>query len=388
MEKAIARFASADAGAFTRFFAHAKRIYDAAAAPFLYSSFGSWSIGDIFRSLRHLPAIAKLDAGRTLHESVSAHFSDPRLRQLFDRFATYNGSSPYRAPGTLAIIPYVEIAFGGWYPRGGVYGIAEALANLARDCGVAIRTGVAVDQILSSGRQVAGVRLATGERHDADIVISNADAAWTLRTLLAEAPITNTGRYDAAESSMAGVILYLGVRKVYPQLLQHTIFFSADYRGEFDQLERGMPAADPTVYVCASALVDPAHAPEGCMNLFVLVNAPAWDGRFDWKANGAAYRDRIIAKLEAMGLDGLGAAIEEEQLVTPDIFEGLYNAPGGAIYGTASNDRFAAFRRPPNRSADLRGLYFAGGSAHPGGGIPLVLLSGKHVANLIARDHA
>jgi phytoene desaturase len=124
------------------------------------------------------------------------------------------------------------------------------------------------------------------------------------------------------------------------------------------------------------------------MNLFVMVNAPALDGRVDWPSTRARYRDLIIAKLERMGLDGLGASIEEEAMLTPDEFEARFHAPHGSIYGASSNDRFAAFRRPPNRSSALRGLYFASGGAHPGGGIPLVLLSGKHAADLIARDYA
>jgi phytoene desaturase len=388
MEDALSSFSPTDAGAFARFLAHAKGVYDAAAEPFLYGSFGSWSFGDILRSLKHLSAVAKLDSSRSLHACVASYFSDPRLVQLFDRFATYNGSSPYRAPATLAIIPYVEFAFGGWYPRGGVYGIANAIGSLAMELGVTIRTGTSVDRILTIGNRVAGVRISGGEPLLADAVISNADPAYTMDALLAADRIVSAMRQDRNEPSMAGLILYLGVKRTWPLLRQHNIFFSSDYRAEFAQLDAGQLADDPTVYVCASSLVDPDHAPEGCMNLFVMVNAPALDGRIDWSAMRAAYRDRIIAKLERMGLDGLGEAIAEEAMLAPDEFETRYNAPHGSIYGTASNDRYAAFRRPPNRSSALRGLYFASGSAHPGGGIPLVLLSGKHAADLIARDYA
>lgn len=387
MERAIARFAPRDAGAFSRFFAHATRIYDAAAEPFLYHSFGSWSFVDVLRSLKYLPAIARLDSGRTLDESVRAHFTDPRLVQLFDRFATYNGSSPYRAPATLAIIPYVEFAFGGWYPRGGVYGVAEAIATLARDSGATIRTGTEVERILTEGKRATGVRLASGEIVHADAVLSNADPAYTMQVLI-DGTQQPRPRARGGEPSMAGVILFLGVSRDWPMLLQHTIFFSADYAVEFAQLDAGSLADDPTVYVCASSRTDRSHAPEGGMNLFVMVNAPALDGRVDWPSTRARYRNLIIAKLERMGLDGLGASIEEEAMLTPDEFEARFHAPRGSIYGASSNDRFAAFRRPPNRSVALRGLYFAGGGAHPGGGIPLVLLSGKHAADLIARDHA
>jgi phytoene desaturase len=235
---------------------------------------------------------------------------------------------------------------------------------------------------------VRGVRLEDGTVLESDIVISNIDASLTRRELLGECGPA-AGRSVRADPSMAGFALYLGVRRRYEALTQHNIFFSRDYREEFRRIfEDHRPAEDPTIYVCASCLRDPDHAPPGGMNLFILVNVPAADGAFDWSSRKAEYRDLIIRALESKGLEGLNSATECEEIVTPADFERKYNAPGGAIYGNSSNSRWAAFRRPPNRSRELRGLYFAGGSAHPGGGIPLVLLSGAHAAELVRKDHA
>ncbi|MBI5647888.1 MAG: phytoene desaturase [Ignavibacteriae bacterium] len=389
LEARISAFSPSDAGAFTRFLRRGERIYNAAAQPFLFSGFGSWSMGDILRSMRHLPAVPRLDSGRTLHEAVAEAFHDERLRQLFDRFATYNGSSPFRAPATLAIIPYVEFAFGGWYVDGGLYEIARALHGVAERVGVSFRFDAEVRQITTERRSVRGVQLHDGSRHEADVVISNADASYTMQTLLRDTAGIPHTQWSALEPSLAGYIMYLGVKREYPQLAHHNIFFSRDYRREFAQLvDEGVPADEPTIYVSTSSRANPSHAPAGSMNLFVLVNAPALNGRVSWPAEKLRYRDIVLRRLEACGLDALEAHIEEEAIVTPDEFEARTHALHGSIYGSSSNNRFSAFLRPPNRSRHVRGLYFAGGTAHPGGGIPLVLLSGKIVAELIegARD--
>jgi len=177
------------------------------------------------------------------------------------------------------------------------------------------------------------------------------------------------------------------VRKRFEELAHHNVFFSGDYEREFRALfERGETAADPTVYVSVSAHSDPGQAPAGGSNLFVLVNAPPVGPGARWEDGGRSYRDTVVRLLERRGLAGLAGAVEVERIITPEMFAARYNAFRGSIYGTSSNSMFAAFRRSPNRSRTLRRLYFAGGSAHPGGGIPLVLLSGKMAAELAAED--
>ena len=384
MEAEISRISPRDAGRYGPFLERAGKIYAAGSGPFLFTPFMSLGVGGMLRQARHLRALLAIDAFRTLDQAVSASFSDPRLRQLFNRFATYNGSSPFLAPATLQIIPYVEFAMGGWYIRGGMYRLAEALATVARDLGVEIRTGLPVTRIVSAGRRVSGVLDANGEMHGADAVICNADALYARANLLPDAGFRHEG---GAEPSMAGFVMLLGVRRRFPELAQHTILFSSDYREEFDAIfGRGTPPEDPTVYLSLSCLQDEGHAPPGSSNLFVLVNAPPLGGAFDWGEQTARYREKVLGKIRSQGVMIRDEEIEVEKIITPVEFAGLYNAHRGSIYGTSSNGRMAAFVRPPNRSRALRNLYFAGGSAHPGGGIPLVLLSGKLAAGLLMED--
>jgi phytoene desaturase len=223
------------------------------------------------------------------------------------------------------------------------------------------------------------VTLAAGEQLDAAAVIVNADPRYAYAALLQGRRAAQ--RLARLEPSCSGFILLLGVDRVYPDLAHHNIFFSADYKREFAAIfDKRVPAADPTVYVCATSLSDPAHAPPGHANLFVLVNAPALAARVNWAREAHGYRDLVVRKLERMGLERLAEHIVYERIIAPDDLQARYNAPGGAIYGLAANQPWAAFLRPPIRARELDRLYFVGGATHPGGGIPLVLLSGRAVA--------
>jgi phytoene desaturase len=380
----VRRISPSDASRVGTFFEHSRSIYDAAAGPFLFSEFGSLRGRALLRSLRYLPAVRKIDAFRTLSEAVAAHFGDSRIRQLFNRFATYNGSSPYLAPATLAIIPFVEFTMGGWYVRGGMHRLALALEKLASHVGVTLRTGRGVREILQKDRKAVGVELEDGEQVEADAVVCNADALFAYRNLLGPAPSRRMRRFERLEVSLAGFVLLLGTRRGYPDLAHHNIFFSADYREEFRSLfERNLPASDPTVYVSISSKADPGHAPPGGSNLFLLVNVPPTSPAVDWLEERGRYRNRVLETLARRGMEIPEEEIETEEVITPADFQTRYNAHRGAIYGTSSNGRMAAFLRPANRSGELRNLFFAGGSAHPGGGIPLVLLSGKITAGLV-----
>jgi phytoene desaturase len=232
-----------------------------------------------------------------------------------------------------------------------------------------------------------GVRLTCGEELYASQVIVNADPRYAYATLISGQERT-ARRIARLEPSCSGFILFLGVNRIYPQLAHHNIFFSSDYPREFAAIfDKGVPAADPTIYVAASCVSDPAHAPPGHMNLFVLVNAPTLGERVRWTREAKPYRELVIAKLERMGLTGLSQHITYEQTWTPADLEARYNAAGGAIYGLSSNNPFSAFMRPPLRAQGVRGLYFVGGGTHPGGGIPLVLLSGRAVAERVTKDN-
>ncbi len=370
---------------FRDFLDHGKRIYDAALEPFLQSGFASLNWKGLTRSLRYLPSILRIDPFRTLDAAVRSSFHDPRLRQLMNRFATYNGSSPYRVPATLAIIPYVEFRMGGWYVRGGMYRLAAELARLAEEAGVVIRTGCGVGRILAQDNVVTGVQTEEGESVPADAVVSNADAFYTGRALLDGVPASGLRR--EREASLSGFVVLLGVRREFPDLAHHNVFFSPDYREEFKMLfDEGLPASDPTVYIAISSKTDPVHAPAGSSNLFVLVNVPPVSTAFDWEQNKMAYRDTVLRTLARRGVGNIADAIQTEKIITPVDFERQFHAYRGGIYGSSSNGRFAAFLRPPNRLTSPRGLYLVGGSSHPGGGIPLVLLSGKIVAWMVDED--
>jgi phytoene desaturase len=357
----------------------AGRIWRATRRPFLEQPFAGWrtlagQVGD-------LPAVAPW---RTLRGLGRAYLTDPRLRMLLDRYATYAGSDPRRAPAALAVIPYVEQTFGGWYVAGGLYRIAEAVRDRAVQRGAVVRTGADVVAVTESGGRVDGVRLADGSVLAADVVVANADATSVYRYLLPRPRLVPRG-----EPSLAGFVLLLGLRGRTPGLGHHTVTFPADYPAgydaEFDAVfgRDRRPVPEPTIHV--SAPDDPALRPNDDSEAWsVLVNAPV-HGRVDWDAPGlaAAYADHLLDRLAAAHLDVRGRVVVRE-VRTPADLARLTRAPGGAIYGTASHGPRAAFLRPANRSP-VRGLFLVGGSAHPGGGLPLVTLSAAIVAELIGR---
>ncbi|HYP54654.1 MAG TPA: phytoene desaturase family protein [Pyrinomonadaceae bacterium] len=387
-ERAMRELAPEDAGAFRRFIADARRKYEVAERTFL-----AHSLNDLPSLLRPRYArdLAALSSWRTLSSHVGSYFRSPYLRQLFNRFATYNGSSPYRAPAVFALIPFVEFGLGAWYVRGGMYELPRALARLSEELGAELRTGAEVEEILLEDGRARGVRLVGGETLRAGAVVSNADASETYRKLLA--PEAGRGRVARrlarAEASLSGFVVLAGARRRFGQLAHHNIFFSRDYASEFRAMfDELRPAPEPTVYVCASSRTDPTQAPPDRENLFVLVNAPATSERTRWTEEAESYRDLILSRLEEFGLGSLRASIEYEHVITPEDFRRTYNAHRGALYGPSSNGLLSAFLRPPNRARGLAGLYFAGGTTHPGGGVPLVLLSGKMAAELLLRDGA
>lgn len=384
-EREIARIAPGDVENFRRFLDDARRKYEVAERTFL-----SHSLNDLPKLLRPRYArdLAALSTLRTLDAHVRRYFRSPHLRQLFDRFATYNGSSPYRAPATFALIPHVEFGLGAWYVRGGIYELPRALARLAVEFGVEIRTGAEVVKILFEHGRACGVELKDGEAQRCEAVVANSDALETYRRLIAvEERGRASKRRARAEPSLSGFVMLIGVARRYAQLAHHNIFFSSDYPAEFRALfEELRPAADPTIYVCAASRTDPTQAPAGHENLFVLINAPATSRHTRWADETRVQRELILSKLEKFGLESLSGVADYEHAVTPEDFRCIYGAHRGSIYGVSSNGLTSAFLRPPNRARDVKGLYFAGGTTHPGGGIPLVLLSGKMAAELLLND--
>jgi phytoene desaturase len=385
----IERLEPTDVAGFLDFLAYSGRIYNIVADRFMLRPF------DGLRDLM-TPALLRngwrIDALRSVDAAVRSFFRSPYLQQVFNRYTTYNGSSPYLSPATFNVIAFIEFAQGGWYLRGGMYELAGALARLADELGIEIRTCSEVVEIQIAGRRACGIRLGTGEELPAAQVLINADPRYSYagipgRNALLHGQTRTAARLQQLEPSCSGFILLLGIDRIYAQLDHHNIFFSQDYPGEFQAIfQKRVPAPDPTVYIAASCLSDATHAPPGHMNLFVLVNAPGWDGRINWSREKIGYRNLILRKLERMGLTEIQQHIVYEQIWTPADLQDRYNAAGGAIYGLASNNPFSAFLRPPLRARGIKQLYFVGGGTHPGGGIPLVLLSGRAVAERIMAD--
>ena len=332
----------------------------------------------------------QVDPWLTLDQAIRRRVGSRHLRQLLGRFATYVGASPYAAPATLGVIAHVELTGGVWYPRGGIYAIAQAMARLAAELGVEIRTGRPVAQIEVAGDRVCGVRLPDGTREKSAAVVANVDVTTVYQHLLPATVATPARRraLRAVDTSCSGYVMLLGVEGTHPQLAHHNIFFSDDYPREFRELfHDGRPPTDPTVYVSITGKSDPSHAPDGCENWFVLVNAPATDPRWDWAAWEAGYRALVLQTLASHGVDVRGR-IRTQHVLTPVDIARLTGAWRGALYGISSNQALNAFRRPHNRCPHVRGIYFAGGTTHPGGGVPMVTLSGKVAADLLLEDWA
>ena len=369
------------AAAVTAFLERSGRAYDATAGTFLHKSLHQARTYFSPETLKAVAALPTLGLAGTMHARHAKAFgADPRLVQLFDRYATYNGSDPYQAPATLSLIPHLEHGIGAYYPEGGIYAIASSLHRLATEFGVKFRFNEPVREILTAGDLVTGLRT-DQDIYDFGLVVSNMDVVPTYRRLLPSQPAPE--RTLGQPRSSSALIFYWGVAREFTALDVHNIFFSKDYKVEFDAIFRQKTVADDvTVYVNITSKKTPADAPAGHENWFVMVNVPHDEGQ-DWLALTAHTRRVVLAKLSrALGTD-VEALIRAEKTWTPPGIAADTSSFGGALYGSSSNNALAAFLRHPNFSSRLAGLYFCGGSVHPGGGIPLCLLSAKIVAELI-----
>ncbi len=382
----IETLSPSDVEGYLRFLAYAARLHQITGPVFIYDQPPTW------RSFGRVPplSLAQIDPWLTLDQKIRQFVQSPHLRQLLGRFATYVGASPYQAPATLGVIAHVELTGGVWYPRGGIYAIAQALTKLATELGVEIRTNQSVQQITVTAQRATGVTLADGTSIQAQAVVANVDVTTVYERLLPPSSATRSHLKNrrAIEPSCSGYVLLLGVEGQHSTLAHHNIFFASDYPREFDDIfRRGVPPRDPTIYVAITSKADPAHAPPGCENWFVLVNAPPLGSQFDWSQEESAYRQRVLERLASFGYP-LHDRIRHCTVLTPVDLAQRTGAWRGALYGLSSNQALNAFRRPHNRSPLVQGLYFVGGTTHPGGGVPMVTLSGKVVAELVLQDQA
>ena len=385
---AIGAFAgAAEAKGYRAFSAEARRIFETLRDTFLNRQ-TTGPLGLTYRiGLANFPAVFGLRPFDTLWSALGDHFQDLRLRQLFGRYATYCGASPFDAPATLMLIAHVEQE-GVWTVEGGMQRLADALEALALSLGVRFRYGAPVDHITVAGGRAAGVVLASGERVSADAVVSNADAAAIATGAFGADVAPSLSPRMNAPRSLSAVTWAIHARTDGFPLARHNVFFSGDYRAEFDDIFRHsqLPRA-PTIYVCAEDRDGDGASPSGAERLLVLVNAPA-------NGDQTALTEQELATCETRVFDHLnrcGLTVERTAgsglVTTPKDFNALFPATGGALYGQATHGWAAAFRRPGSATR-MPGLYLAGGGAHPGAGVPMAALSGRLAAARLMKDRA
>jgi diapolycopene oxygenase len=319
----------------------------------------------------------------TMHHVNEQKLKQEKLVRYFDRFATYNGSDPYQCPATLNVIPHLEHNVGAFFPAGGMIAITKALHRLALECGVRFHLGNPVAEILVNNNHAVGLMSASGELHTFDRIVSNMDVVPTYRKLLPRQK--HPEKILKQPRSSSALIFYWGIKKEFSELGLHNILFSENYKAEFEHIfqERKI-YHDPTVYINITSKYKKDDAPAGCENWFVMINVPNNEGQ-DWDAWIDASRKNILKKISRMLGTEIDPLIESESVLDPRSIESRTSSFRGALYGSSSNNRMAAFLRHPNFSGDIKGLYFCGGSVHPGGGIPLCLLSAKITDDVIPR---
>jgi len=357
-----------------------KKVYNNIGSIFLNHSLHKRKTWLNKRVIKAMGAIKYSYLFKTLHKYNKSKLRSGEAVQLFNRYATYNGSNPYKAPGMLSLIPHLEYNEGVFYPAGGMISITNALYNLAVKKGVQFHFNTPVQKIIHHEGTVRGI-VANDENIASGIVISNMDVFFTHKYLL-------SNEYKAKEvlkqeRSSSALVFYWGIKKEFDQLQLHNIFFSNNYEAEFDSLfKKKVLQNDPTVYVNITSKMEKTHSPMGKENWFVMINAPANVGQ-DWQAIKHEARKKIIEKLNRILQTDIESLIETEEILDPVIIEEKTASYQGSLYGTSSNSKLAAFLRHPNFTNAVKNLYFCGGSVHPGGGIPLCLKSAQIVSALI-----
>lgn len=332
----------------------------------------TWLHKDVFKAILKL---GHLDLFKSMNKVHEKYFKQPKIVQLFNRFATYNGSNPYKAPGLLSMIPYFEHKVGAFYPSKGMYTITESLYQLAKRQGVQFHFNSTVEEILVDKKRAIGLSVG-GEALHFDRIISNMDVFFTYKKLLSKQ--AQPKRILKQQKSTSALIFYWGIEQTFPQLNLHNILFSENYKAEFEYLESGKIYHDPTVYINITKKYSSEDAPEDCENWFTMINVP-FDAGQNWDDIIIEARAHIITKINKILKIDIAPLIACEAILDPRGIQRKTASHLGALYGTSSNNRMAAFLRHANFSKKIKDLYFCGGSVHPGGGIPLCLLSAKIV---------
>lgn len=354
--------------------------YRQAGEIFLKNSLHKFKTWFSLRVLKALFKIHRYGIFSTMNAINKTRLEHPKLVQLFNRYATYNGSNPYKAPGILTSIPHLEFNIGTFLPVGGMHAITQALYKLAVEIGVTFHFNSLVNSIETSQGRATGIKVADS-LIKGDVVVCNMDAFHAYRKLLTNVPAPE--RVLAQERSSSALIFYWGMKSTFPELDLHTILFSDNYQEEFNAIfEKKSVYDDPTVYINITSKYEKGDAPAGKENWFVMVNVPANTGQ-NWEELKQATRKNVIKKVSRLLKADIESLIEVEEVLDPIGIESKTSSYQGSLYGTSSNNKFAAFLRHKNFSSDFNNLFFCGGSVHPGGGIPLCLMSGKIVADLV-----
>jgi phytoene desaturase len=360
-----------------------KEMYDLSADLFIFKPFARFSTLNSKAGRKVATKVHKLDMLLSMHKRNKKSFKNGKLVQLFNRYGTYNGSNPYKAPATLNMIAHLEHNDGAFFPVNGMYSIVTTLVKRAEAMGVRFHYNQKVDRVLVAGRKIKGV-VVSGFEIEADKVVSDMDVTNFYKQLMPEKRLPL--RLKIMEKSSSAIIFYWGINRTFPNLDVHNILFADNYKQEFDYLfKKKKVYHDPTIYIFISHKTTNQDAPLGSENWFVMINAPVNIGQYNEEVLKQV-RSNVIKKINNMLKVDIESHIVYEQTGNPITIEEETSSAGGAIYGGSSNSRLSAFLRHPNRHSKIRDLHFVGGSVHPGGGIPLCIASAGIVAQDIEDD--
>lgn len=364
------------------YFDHFKHAYQTIQPLFLEKSLhqlNTWLSKEALKGYLNIPKLGIHTNMNTFHEK---YFKNPKTVQLFNRYATYNGSDPYQTPATLTVIPHLEYHLGAYFPKGGMVAIIQSLVTLAKEEGIEFHLDEAVEKIHMENGLATGFSTSKGT-YDFDYVGSNSDITPLYRKLFDAESTKIPEKLLQQEKSSSGIIFYWGIKKQFPQLDVHNIFFSENYREEFQTIFKEKTIyQDPTIYLHISSKVEKRDAAEGGENWFILLNTPHDVGQ-NWQEYVAKSKEFVIQKLNRMLGISVEDYLEQEDYLDPTRIEARTSSAGGALYGNSSNNAFAAFLRHPNFSKRIPNMLWVGGSVHPGGGIPLCLSSAKIASQVL-----
>ncbi len=362
-----------------KFLQQAAMIFDLTNEVFLQRSLHQFRNYFNFQTLRGILKFHKIKAFNTMAKSNAALFQDAKAEAIFNRYASYNGSDPYQAPGTLNVIAHLELGLGAYYPNGGMHSITTSMQRLAERLNVEFQFNSKVDEILVTEKRVHGIRIGK-EKREYDFVVSNSDVFKTYHQLLPGQK--SPDRILNQPKSCSFIVFYWGIKKVFPKLGLHNMFMSKNPKEEYGFISKGKIYTDPSVYLYCSSKLNSGDAPPGCENWFVMVSVPHNTGQH-WDKLIVEMKSNVLEKLNRQLDLRVEEYIECENVLEPRIIEALTSSAFGAVFGNSSNSKFAAFLRHANFSSNIQNLYFCGGSVHPGAGIPLCLLSAKIVGEMV-----